>query len=72
MRTICLVFSAGWALAVSCLTCGAMEVKCQVRETAQVARSPAVITTGVPFARGAVKDVGKLSVSIGGKAVAAH
>ncbi len=50
----------------------AVEVKLHVSETDQVARTPALVTTGVPFARGAVPDVGKLSVSIGGKAVPAQ
>lgn len=50
----------------------AVEVKLQAVETAGVARSPAVITTGVPFASGAVRDVARLSVMIGGKQVPAQ
>ena len=47
--------------------CGAhaLEVKLQVTETGQVARTPALITTGVPFPRGAVHDVAKLSAAVG-------
>ncbi len=53
------------AALLSCLACvfaGAaaaqgIEVKLTVKETAQAARSPGLITMGVPFARGAVKDV---------------
>ena len=41
---------AAWATSAS-----AVDVKLKVEETAQTARSPGVITMGVPFARGAVK-----------------
>lgn len=47
----------------------AADVRLEVREPSQVARNPAVITTGVPFARGTVSDAGKLVVSVDGKAV---
>jgi len=50
----------------------ALEVRLKVQETDKVARTPAVVTTGVPFARGAVKDVSRLSVSVGGKPVPAQ
>jgi hypothetical protein len=50
----------------------AVEVKLQVVETDQVARKPAAITTGVPFARGAVKEVSRLAVRVGGQSVPAQ
>lgn len=50
----------------------AVEVKLQVRETEGSGRAPAVITSGVPFSRGALKDVSKLSVSTGGKKIPAQ
>ncbi|MCG3178585.1 MAG: hypothetical protein BIFFINMI_00913 [Phycisphaerae bacterium] len=53
-------------------TARAVEVKLQAAETADVARSPAVITAGVPFARGAVRDVAGLVVSVAGKPIPAQ
>ena len=50
----------------------AVEVELTVREVAKVARRPGIVTSGVPFARGAVRDVSRLSVSIGGKTVPAQ
>src|SRR5690242_9415738 len=50
----------------------AAEVKLQVTETDRIARSPAVVTTGVPFSRGAVKDVNRLSISSRGKPIPAQ
>ncbi|KKM00224.1 hypothetical protein LCGC14_1806570 [marine sediment metagenome] len=47
----------------------AAEVKLTVTEPAGVARSPGIVTSGVPFARGAVKDASALSVRVGGKVV---
>jgi hypothetical protein len=41
-------------------------------ETLGVARTPAHITTGVPFAKGELKDVGTLSVTLDGKAIPAQ
>ena len=41
----------------------AVEVKLTVQETSQAARQPGMVTTGVPFAKGAVKDIASLSVS---------
>ncbi|KPJ72002.1 MAG: hypothetical protein AMS14_08700, partial [Planctomycetes bacterium DG_20] len=58
---------AAWAASVL-----AVDVKLKVEETAQVARSPGLITMGVPFARGAVKDVGQLAISLGGKPIPAQ
>ena len=49
------------ALCLSVLTllsargASALEVKLQVTETDKVARTPAIVTTGVPFARGTVR-----------------
>ena len=66
-----------WCLAVATgLTClsaaSALEVKLQALETEQVGRTPGWITSGIPFAKGAVPDVRKLAVSIGGKPVPAQ
>jgi hypothetical protein len=56
-----------WAAGVQ-----AVEVRLKVEETAQVARSPGLITMGVPFARGAVRDLSRLAVSLGGKPIPAQ
>ena len=50
----------------------ALEVKLTVSEPAQADRNPGVITVGVPFAKGIVKDISKLSVSSGGKQLPAQ
>jgi hypothetical protein len=50
----------------------ALEVGLVVGDDAKAARRPGTVTSGVPFARGALKDVGKLSVSAGGKVVPAQ
>lgn len=50
----------------------AIEAKLTVRETAGVARSGGIVNCGVPFAKGAVKDLSRLSVSVDGKPVAAQ
>jgi hypothetical protein len=50
----------------------ALEFKLTVTETEKVARTPAVVTTGVPFAKGELKDVAGLAVSAAGKAVPAQ
>jgi hypothetical protein len=49
-----------------------VEVNLTVTETEKVARAPAVITTGIPFARGAVKDAATLAAVVGGKSVPAQ
>jgi len=45
----------------------AVEVKLTVPESAGVARMGAMVTSGVPFAKGLVKDPARLSVSVDGK-----
>jgi len=52
--------------AVPC-SAGALEARLTLRETAQVARSGGVVCCGVPFAKGAVKDLARLSVSVNGE-----
>jgi hypothetical protein len=54
------------------LAAAAVEVKLTAVETEKVARAPAVITTGIPFAKGAVTDLAKLGATAGGKAVPAQ
>ncbi len=51
---------------------GANETKLAVREPGEANRAPAAITTGIPFARGAVKDAAVLAASLNGKAVPAQ
>ena len=51
--------------------CG-LEVKLTVRDDAKVARRPGMVTSGVPFAKGAMKDVSRLSVSAGGRTIPAQ
>lgn len=43
------------------------EITLTVRETAGVARRGGVVTAGIPFAKGAVTDLSKLSVAVEGK-----
>jgi PcRGLX-like protein central beta sandwich domain/PcRGLX-like N-terminal RIFT barrel domain len=62
----------GFAAVVLCGAAGAVEVKLTVEDAAKVARKGEAVTTGVPFARGVLKDVSKLSVSAGGKKVPAQ
>jgi hypothetical protein len=50
----------------------AIEVKLTASETDGIARSPAHVTTGVPFPKGAVTDVSKLAVANGGKPIPAQ
>ncbi len=51
---------------------GAFETRLSVVETEKVARSPAVVTMGVPFPKGAVKDVSRLAARLGGKTIPAQ
>lgn len=50
----------------------ALEARLTVREVAGVAREDALVSGGVPFARGAVKDIARLSVAVDGKPAAAQ
>ena len=71
-------------LAISLLTAGmvvivgfrqaaaAVEVKLTVTEQAKVARESGVVTSGVPFAKGTVTDVGKLAATAAGKPIPAQ
>ncbi|MHC4916190.1 MAG: exo-rhamnogalacturonan lyase family protein, partial [Planctomycetota bacterium] len=67
--TICLAGLAVCALAPSLR---AVEVKLEGAEAAKAARAPAVVTSGIPFARGVLKDVSRLSVKVDGKALPAQ
>ncbi len=49
-----------------------LEVKLTVCDDAGKARKPGTLTSGVPFAKGAVTDIKKLSVSAAGKVVPAQ
>ena len=51
---------------------GAVEVKLDVEDHAGAARNAGIVTSGVPFAKGAVKDVSKLSARVGGKVMPAQ
>jgi PcRGLX-like N-terminal RIFT barrel domain/PcRGLX-like protein central beta sandwich domain len=50
----------------------ALEVKLTVSDIAGVARKGGTVRSGVPFAKGAVKDLKKLAVSAGGKKIPAQ
>lgn len=50
----------------------AVEVKLTVENTSQVDREGDVVTTGVPFAKGAIKDVSKLAIKVDDKAIPAQ
>jgi len=60
------------ALAAGCARGIQVQVGLVVEEPAQVDRQAGVVTTGVPFARGAVRDVSDLSVRVGGEVVPAQ
>ncbi len=70
IRRTC-VFMACTAMLMAGAACG-VEVRLTVTEDAKTARTAGVVTSGVPFAKGAVKDIGRLSVTVGGKAVPAQ
>lgn len=69
MRSITATLAMVLALAPSA---AAVEVELTVRESAGVERSPALVTAGIPFARGTVTDVGRLAVTRDGKPVPAQ
>ncbi len=50
----------------------ALEVKLTVKNDAKLARKAGTVTSGVPFAKGTLKDVKKLSVLAGGKVLPAQ
>ena len=66
---------AGMAAALTLLAAlpaaAALEARLTLREVAGVAREEALVSGGVPFARGAVKDIARLSVAVNGKPAAA-
>ncbi len=49
-----------------------LEVKLAAADDSGTARTGATVSSGVPFAKGAVTDLGKLSVSVGGKKIPAQ
>ena len=53
-------------------TAGALEVTLSVVDDAKTARAAGIVTSGVPFAKGAVKDLARLSVSAGGRVLPAQ
>jgi hypothetical protein len=61
-------------LALACFPAAALglEVKLSAADDSGAARTGATVSSGVPFAKGAVKDLAKLSVSVGGKKVPAQ
>ncbi len=70
-RRLCItVLTVFFGLAASVST--ALEVKLQVTNSEEVAREPALVTSGVPFAKGAVRDVSNLTVSANGQAIPAQ
>jgi exo-rhamnogalacturonan lyase-like protein len=71
-RRVSLLALAALSATLWSAAAGAVEVKLTVKDGAKVARTAAVVTSGVPFAKGAVKDVGRLSVSTGGKVIPAQ
>ena len=73
MRTRHLWLSAVCAaVMLAAATAGAVEVKLTVADDANTVRTAGIVTVGVPFAKGAVKDVGRLSVSTGGRPIPAQ
>ncbi len=49
-----------------------MDMALTVREPGKSGRMPALVTTGIPFARGALRDTGTLAVRADGKAIPAQ
>ncbi|HUT32514.1 MAG TPA: hypothetical protein VNE39_03455 [Planctomycetota bacterium] len=70
MRNRTLPFPAAFLLLASSAL--AVEVQLTVSDDAQVARKGGVVTSGIPFARGALKDVAKLSVAADGQIIPAQ
>jgi len=66
-----MIVTVALALCAS-MPASALEAELTVQESAGVARKPAAVTCGVPFAQGAVKDATALSAQVGGKAVPAQ
>lgn len=60
------------ALPLAVMPAVALEVRLTVADDGQVARKSVPVTSGVPFARGAVKDLSRLALSAGGKALPAQ
>jgi hypothetical protein len=57
---------------LACPTAHAVEVRLTVTDDARTPRSAGTVTSGIPLPRGAVSDVGRLSVSANGKPLAAQ
>jgi hypothetical protein len=60
------------ALVLLAAPAAALEVKMTVTDDAKVDRKPGTVASGVPFAKGKIKDLSKLSVTAGGKPVPAQ
>lgn len=71
MRTWRTSVATGLVMATTWTAIGA-EMSLTVREPGASARGPARTTTGIPFARGELQDVGRLAVSVGGRTVPAQ
>jgi hypothetical protein len=68
MKTTLSTWRVAVVFGLACVSAAsALEVRLQALESAQVARSAGWITSGIPFARGAVPDVRRLAVSVNGK-----
>jgi len=57
--------SIGVLLALTGSRAAGLDVAFDVREPAGAERKPGIVSSGVPFARGAVRDLGRLSVRAG-------
>ena len=66
----CTAVVAAASLAAS--STGAVEVKLTAADDAKTLRKGAIVTAGVPFAKGAVRDAGRLSVSAAGRTIPAQ
>jgi hypothetical protein len=72
MRSRCFLAAGAALLLLPLSRATALEVRLTVADDGQVARQAAPVTTGVPFGRGEVKDLSRLSLSAGGKALPAQ
>ncbi|MCK5528670.1 MAG: hypothetical protein KAI74_03220 [Kiritimatiellae bacterium] len=67
MKTTKQILTVICAIMTTAQVTSALEVKLTATETAGIARNASKVTCGVPFAKGAVPDINKLSLTVNGK-----
>ena len=66
------IMAAGLGVALAGAGLAAADIPLTVREPGAAARTPARVTTGIPFARGELADAGTLSVTANGRKIPAQ